>query len=162
MIRRPPRSTRTDTLFPYTTLFRSDSLAVGATAAPCWHRGSSRAISFAKIEAQGTRRGIRRHAGHTSAARGDARAGGGRRRREAHRGAARQGQADRARAPAGPARRGLLRGVGHVCRAPLPRLRHGADENLRRRRDRKRVVEGKRGYVRVEVGGRRSIKKKKK
>src|SRR3546814_4532731 len=28
MIRRPPRSTRTDTLFPYTTLFRS-SLGVG-------------------------------------------------------------------------------------------------------------------------------------
>src|SRR3546814_1272147 len=27
MIRRPPRSTRTDTLFPYTTLFRSGSLA---------------------------------------------------------------------------------------------------------------------------------------
>src|SRR3546814_1305794 len=26
MIRRPPRSTRTDTLFPYTTLFRSGSL----------------------------------------------------------------------------------------------------------------------------------------
>src|SRR3546814_12135751 len=26
MIRRPPRSTRTDTLFPYTTLFRSDHL----------------------------------------------------------------------------------------------------------------------------------------
>src|SRR3546814_9999149 len=26
MIRRPPRSTRTDTLFPYTTLFRSDQL----------------------------------------------------------------------------------------------------------------------------------------
>src|SRR3546814_12244168 len=35
MIRRPPRSTRTDTLFPYTTLFRSlahiavDALGVG-------------------------------------------------------------------------------------------------------------------------------------
>src|SRR3546814_13600713 len=30
MIRRPPRSTRTDTLFPYTTLFRSrDELHVG-------------------------------------------------------------------------------------------------------------------------------------
>src|SRR3546814_2786309 len=28
MIRRPPRSTRTDTLFPYTTLFRSFRLAV--------------------------------------------------------------------------------------------------------------------------------------
>src|SRR3546814_2313003 len=31
MIRRPPRSTRTDTLFPYTTLFRSlqDNLDIG-------------------------------------------------------------------------------------------------------------------------------------
>src|SRR3546814_8874329 len=28
MIRRPPRSTRTDTLFPYTTLFRSVLIAV--------------------------------------------------------------------------------------------------------------------------------------
>src|SRR3546814_10050170 len=27
MIRRPPRSTRTDTLFPYTTLFRSSGIA---------------------------------------------------------------------------------------------------------------------------------------
>src|SRR3546814_4513677 len=33
MIRRPPRSTRTDTLFPYTTLFRS-SRASPARAAP--------------------------------------------------------------------------------------------------------------------------------
>src|SRR3546814_5545672 len=32
MIRRPPRSTRTDTLFPYTTLFRSPA-ADGAAAA---------------------------------------------------------------------------------------------------------------------------------
>src|SRR3546814_14261279 len=31
MIRRPPRSTRTDTLFPYTTLFRSS----GAISAHC-------------------------------------------------------------------------------------------------------------------------------
>src|SRR3546814_8876960 len=30
MIRRPPRSTRTDTLVPYTTLFRSDGEAVRA------------------------------------------------------------------------------------------------------------------------------------
>src|SRR3546814_14761986 len=29
MIRRPPRSTRTDTLFPYTTLFRSQPLRAG-------------------------------------------------------------------------------------------------------------------------------------
>src|SRR3546814_2749005 len=33
MIRRPPRSTRTDTLFPYTTLFRSaDAGCVGTRA----------------------------------------------------------------------------------------------------------------------------------
>src|SRR3546814_6236142 len=32
MIRRPPRSTRTDTLFPYTTLFRSNRLIHGAPA----------------------------------------------------------------------------------------------------------------------------------
>src|SRR3546814_3753551 len=31
MIRRPPRSTRTDTLFPYTTLFRSS-----CAGAACW------------------------------------------------------------------------------------------------------------------------------
>src|SRR3546814_7135415 len=30
MIRRPPRSTRTDTLFPYTTLFRSASYVLAA------------------------------------------------------------------------------------------------------------------------------------
>src|SRR3546814_16184323 len=30
MIRRPPRSTRTDTLFPYTTLFRSSAPICGA------------------------------------------------------------------------------------------------------------------------------------
>src|SRR3546814_21127661 len=32
MIRRPPRSTRTDTLFPYTTLFRSLDLAAGTSS----------------------------------------------------------------------------------------------------------------------------------
>src|SRR3546814_2115287 len=35
MIRRPPRSTRTDTLFPYTTLFRSSSLRQVDTAGLC-------------------------------------------------------------------------------------------------------------------------------
>src|SRR3546814_13455812 len=33
MIRRPPRSTRTDTLFPYTTLFRSRHMAHEGRAA---------------------------------------------------------------------------------------------------------------------------------
>src|SRR3546814_5870961 len=34
MIRRPPRSTRTDTLFPYTTLFRSEGEEIVRTSAP--------------------------------------------------------------------------------------------------------------------------------
>src|SRR3546814_2494069 len=35
MIRRPPRSTRTDTLFPYTTLFRSRSCCSLEDPCPC-------------------------------------------------------------------------------------------------------------------------------
>src|SRR3546814_4181139 len=42
MIRRPPRSTRTDTLFPYTTLFRSNihaiSTAIAVASPPPMHR----------------------------------------------------------------------------------------------------------------------------
>src|SRR3546814_6230925 len=34
MLRRPPRSTRTDTLFPYTTRFRSSILAIRDGVAP--------------------------------------------------------------------------------------------------------------------------------
>src|SRR3546814_11188291 len=46
MIRRPPRSTRTDTLFPYTTLFRScrfvlDKLAVAVGAISAIRPGAS-------------------------------------------------------------------------------------------------------------------------
>src|SRR3546814_7546243 len=36
MIRRPPRSTRTDTLFPYTTLFRSFTSAVLSNSELRW------------------------------------------------------------------------------------------------------------------------------
>src|SRR3546814_11375561 len=45
MIRRPPRSTRTDTLFPYTTLFRShrasspERSAAASSPAAAWKRG---------------------------------------------------------------------------------------------------------------------------
>src|SRR3546814_15627850 len=35
MIRRPPRSTRTDTLFPYTTLFRSVCCFCAVMSVPC-------------------------------------------------------------------------------------------------------------------------------
>src|SRR3546814_3569575 len=46
MIRRPPRSTRTDTLFPYTTLFRSrqQKIAEGLAAAD----NSQKALAQAK------------------------------------------------------------------------------------------------------------------
>src|SRR3546814_4689265 len=36
MLRRPPRSTRTDTLFPYTTLFRSSGVAQGLPDRRCF------------------------------------------------------------------------------------------------------------------------------
>src|SRR3546814_1908857 len=74
MIRRPPRSTRTDTLFPYTTLFRSRhhiSLALGidATIAGIVHhqRGIS-AFHVAEAERQhGVTFGqLRRSEEHTS------------------------------------------------------------------------------------------------
>src|SRR3546814_20580502 len=41
MIRRPPRSTRTDTLFPYTTLFRSLGFWFPRGRAAQWHRSRS-------------------------------------------------------------------------------------------------------------------------
>src|SRR3546814_15913556 len=46
MIRRPPRSTRTDTLFPYTTLFRS----VGGVTAGADARGFGRARHPRRID----------------------------------------------------------------------------------------------------------------
>src|SRR3546814_9173917 len=43
MIRRPPRSTRTDTLFPYTTLFRSPNAArSGVTPETSWYPARDR------------------------------------------------------------------------------------------------------------------------
>src|SRR3546814_5743387 len=45
MIRRPPRSTRTDTLFPYTTLFRSESPDFGYETA--WKRRWLAAVAVA-------------------------------------------------------------------------------------------------------------------
>src|SRR3546814_10812848 len=44
MIRRPPRSTRTDTLFPYTTLFRSEPTARSSDLEPQDEVGAKRRI----------------------------------------------------------------------------------------------------------------------
>src|SRR3546814_1613169 len=50
MIRRPPRSTRTDTLFPYTTLFRSSNR--------CWPRvRPRRSPAAASLNLAGVNRG---------------------------------------------------------------------------------------------------------
>src|SRR3546814_2373742 len=56
MIRRPPRSTRTDTLFPYTTLFRS----VSWSSAPIGEGFSDKSSSIAAATAS------RRSEEHTS------------------------------------------------------------------------------------------------
>src|SRR3546814_7691703 len=53
MIRRPPRSTRTDTLFPYTTLFRSGRHRSGA-------RLSRRAAGGDRVAAPLGKHGLRR------------------------------------------------------------------------------------------------------
>src|SRR3546814_2381185 len=46
MIRRPPRSTRTDTLFPYTTLFRSPISGIAPPLADLNCRSASSANGF--------------------------------------------------------------------------------------------------------------------
>src|SRR3546814_7830488 len=82
MIRRPPRSTRTDTLFPYTTLFRSYRVdSQGRVDGLFKHYASTRiyaARSFCR------RRGARR--GHivSRCAQSDGQDGGGRYRSEEH------------------------------------------------------------------------------
>src|SRR3546814_1038581 len=58
MIRRPPRSTRTDTLFPYTTLFRSALQQLGAQhALVVWGRDGMDEISLGAATLVGELRG---------------------------------------------------------------------------------------------------------
>src|SRR3546814_7624489 len=54
MIRRPPRATRTDTLFPYTTLFRSQRARYGALEKP--HRQALAPAPLALDRRVGSRR----------------------------------------------------------------------------------------------------------
>src|SRR3546814_6794153 len=57
MIRRPPRSTRTDTLFPYTTLFRSEGFrqAQGRRSGQGQGAGSRQAGSHPPVDEGGQR-----------------------------------------------------------------------------------------------------------
>src|SRR3546814_15745297 len=145
MIRRPPRSTRTDTLFPYTTLFRSADatsfiLALDRNATPESYQAQALALC------------------------------GGRARCRV------LGWTDAARTPGGfPIYPGLLDGMAHsYIRDSSTKIertlwnceqfpRSNASQCMLERdpTDRKSVVEGKRVSVRVELGGRGSIKKKK-
>src|SRR3546814_12459836 len=69
MIRRPPRSTRTDTLFPYTTLFRSVEVSgrvfvhldVAAARGGCIGEGDGVAFLVHRHVVDLERRGARRH-----------------------------------------------------------------------------------------------------
>src|SRR3546814_18025071 len=118
MIRRPPRSTRTDTLFPYTTLFRS----WGSGPAPLPRSGPNSSRD---------RREPRRHARRASVS-GPGASSAGRRAR-----------------------------AGCAIPARCPRRRRDAADRSACFGDRKSVVEGKSVSVRVDMGGRRNIKKKK-
>src|SRR3546814_1795366 len=69
MIRRPPRSTRTDTLFPYTTLFRSrlDASRRLPGRRPCPRRGPPGAQAIDREdEKRGPNRAEARSEEHTS------------------------------------------------------------------------------------------------
>src|SRR3546814_18933754 len=133
MIRRPPRSTRTYTLFPDTTLFRSPRRDAGSRPGPA-DRG------YAPGRTGRTGAGARildRHAD------GCVEGSGRRFERRAD---------DRHDGRFVDAARGAdARGAG-----PAAPLKPKAD-----RKDRKSVGEGKHVAVRVDHGGRRNIKKKK-
>ena len=75
-----------------------------------------------------------------------------RRRAGAHRRAAQARQIDRARTPRAPDGQGLVRGVRHVRRAPLGRVRHGEEQDSRRWRGH-RLGHGERPHgVRLRQG----------
>src|SRR3546814_16324142 len=134
MIRRPPRSTRTDTLFPYTTVFRSRG----------W-QCRTHVIEKAD-EVRVALRGKRRTAGASGAdAIGPGRASGG----------------------PGGVRGGPPQAGEHARRSAARAVRLEVREAERRSicsgpGDRKSVGAGKGVSVRVDPGGRRIFKKKKK
>src|SRR3546814_4134801 len=55
MIRRPPRSTLTDTLFPYTTLFRSGFMAAAGFASQV-HRKKPKGKAMSKVTSRANNR----------------------------------------------------------------------------------------------------------
>src|SRR3546814_14529647 len=141
MIRRPPRLTRTGTLFPYTTLFRSACvLALLGALGKLSRNGAAYAIATFYISFfRGTPLLLQVVLIYT--------------------GLAQLGFVLEA-VPAGITALPLCYGasMAEIFRAGLVGVAPGQREAA----DRKSVVEGKRGSVRVGLGGRRHIKKKQK
>src|SRR3546814_18527974 len=133
MIRRPPRSTRTDTLFPYTTLFRSS------------HHFGARRQQRPHARLPRPRQPEHRIASTAPGGAGD------------HLNLSVESPAS-ARTSAMIQNR--ITTVGSLQPSCSKWWWIGAILNTRL--DRKSVVEGKSGSVRVDLGGRRIIKKKKK
>src|SRR3546814_18412510 len=138
MIRLPPRSTRTDTLFPYTTLFRSARL-------PALEGRATRLVQ----RRRGYDRGALAPAGRHASA--DARAAAARWRvaagvRGSHRGGAACERARHAVARPHSDLRPSVRGARGV-------RRRWTAPDLEQRLDRQSVVAGQGVYVRAELGG---------
>src|SRR3546814_13744477 len=157
MIRRQPSSTRTDTLFPYTTLFRSADVGGGAG-------DGTRRRQAAEAGRSGVGNALRDQlAVGAVACTGHAVGDHGR-----------QQALDTGKEGDGEGRwqhlDGLLQAEGRQRRQRQARRylaearADGLDRQTDRpdRQDRTSVEEGKRGSVRVDPGGRRIIKKKKK
>src|SRR3546814_7789852 len=122
MIRRPPRSTRTDTLFPYTTLFRSDARTLDP-------RADAAALAAADQGRPGRRRahGAQHRRGADAAVDGRRGAAGldaGRKLDRLHR---RRQAAGRRRVARGLPLR-VVRRPGRALRAQAPRRAHRALE----------------------------------
>src|SRR3546814_7049076 len=107
MVRRPPKSTRTDTLFPYTTLFRSARAPAPAAGSDRRRHPRRRAQRVECVEGSSAARPL---LAHGVAALRRACSGGPRRPREGRQGGA-EGKAEGRR----------LERQGY-CRAPAPRL----------------------------------------
>src|SRR3546814_12946948 len=135
MKRRPPRSTRTDTLFPDTTLFRSQGLPADRLQGSALRRGAEAGRLRGGEPAPGVPP-LRLHeplGGHAASARRRKGAGAAVRRRE-----------------------GLM---PEVQIKPLT-LNFGPQHPAAHGVDRKSAGEGKITSVRLDLGGRRTIKKK--
>src|SRR3546814_11491051 len=146
MIRRPPRSTRTDTLFPYTTLFRSDDPGEHRLPSARWSREED-TLNRAGIDGRQPIVVLERHLDEFLSTRDDV------------------GESTE-----------VVEGLLALASRRLEAFDDGlveltevdepdrvlVEDRTDTARDRKSVVSGRSVYVRVELGGRSRRKKKKK